>query len=525
MVSRFRSFGKVFVFVFCLIAMLLSCGGDGEGENPPSDDATGDDINHPIFNLTVASDEGGTVSGLGIHCGVDCTESYANGTQVALSASPGAGYLFSGWDGACSGTGGCMVTMDQPQSVSANFSEQGDNDCAEENVHCVDDTPGDTQEFDSIQAAADQVEAGQTIVVYAGHYAGFSLDTGGLSNLRIMVKTDDDQVIIDADGPSGYGIYLQNVSYVTIQGFHIEGVSGRGIAHRGATPTDPVYGLIIKNNTISDTAREGMYLSEVADSLVEANTITNSGHGDDDLTHGIYLANAGSDGTTIRGNHISYSGTAGIHFNGDESIGGDGIISNLIIEENVIFNNSQNGLNMDGVQDSIIRNNLIYNNARNGLRAYAIDASEGPTGLVIVNNTFYVSSSGDWCVRITEDEGTNFVFNNILMNDHAWKGSIALDDTVSFKSANNAVVNRFTPDRDDTILSLSEWQALGYDENSFIASTEQLFVSIGDFDFRLNALTVAEDKGVAQYEAHIAPETDLAGALRIGFPDLGAYEK
>ena len=57
----------------------------------------------------------------GIDCGGDCSESYAAGTVVGLSASADAGSSFAGWSGACSGTGGCTVTMDGPQSVTALF--------------------------------------------------------------------------------------------------------------------------------------------------------------------------------------------------------------------------------------------------------------------------------------------------------------------------------------------------------------------------------------------------------------------
>ena len=50
--------------------------------------------------------------------------------------------------------------------------------------------------------------------------------------------------------------------------------------------------------------------------------------------------------------------------NGDVSLGGDGIISNALVENNVIYDNGLgggSGINCDGVQDSVIRNNLIYN--------------------------------------------------------------------------------------------------------------------------------------------------------------------
>ena len=58
----------------------------------------------------------------GINCPGDCSEGYAHNTVVALTATPGSGYSFTGWSGACTGTGSCSVTMDFLKSVSATFT-------------------------------------------------------------------------------------------------------------------------------------------------------------------------------------------------------------------------------------------------------------------------------------------------------------------------------------------------------------------------------------------------------------------
>ena len=58
----------------------------------------------------------------GISCGADCSETFAHGTSVTLTASPAAGSAFTGWSGACTGTGACTVTMDQARTVTASFA-------------------------------------------------------------------------------------------------------------------------------------------------------------------------------------------------------------------------------------------------------------------------------------------------------------------------------------------------------------------------------------------------------------------
>ena len=79
------------------------------------------------YALAVSVTGSGTVtsSPSGINCGSDCSENYASGASVTLTAAPASGYAFSGWSGsgiACSGTGSCTVSMTAARSVVATFS-------------------------------------------------------------------------------------------------------------------------------------------------------------------------------------------------------------------------------------------------------------------------------------------------------------------------------------------------------------------------------------------------------------------
>jgi photosystem II stability/assembly factor-like uncharacterized protein len=61
----------------------------------------------------------------GIDCGSTCAGTYEEGTSVTLTATPSPGSMFTGWSGACSGTGNCVVTMDNNKSVTATFNLPG----------------------------------------------------------------------------------------------------------------------------------------------------------------------------------------------------------------------------------------------------------------------------------------------------------------------------------------------------------------------------------------------------------------
>lgn len=80
-------------------------------------------VNFPL-TVTRAGAGTGTVTSApaGISCGTDCAESYAQNTAVTLTAAAGSGSLFSGWSGACTGTGSCSVTMSAARNVTATFA-------------------------------------------------------------------------------------------------------------------------------------------------------------------------------------------------------------------------------------------------------------------------------------------------------------------------------------------------------------------------------------------------------------------
>jgi uncharacterized repeat protein (TIGR02543 family) len=70
---------------------------------------------------TVTSDDGR------IACPPDCTGTYSLGEgvpTVTLTADPDAGSTFTGWSGDCTGTGECVVVMDENHSVTATFAPE-----------------------------------------------------------------------------------------------------------------------------------------------------------------------------------------------------------------------------------------------------------------------------------------------------------------------------------------------------------------------------------------------------------------
>ena len=82
--------------------------------------------NATYYTLTTNNSGNGTITSTpsGISCGATCAYSFTSGTSVSLTATPYTGYTFSGWSGACTGTGTCQVTMGTAKIVTATFAVQ-----------------------------------------------------------------------------------------------------------------------------------------------------------------------------------------------------------------------------------------------------------------------------------------------------------------------------------------------------------------------------------------------------------------
>ena len=81
-----------------------------------------------VPNQTLTVSKAGTGSGTvtsspaGINCGTACLYAYTYNTVVTLIPAPKPMSIFSGWSGACTGTGSCKVTMSTAKSVTATFT-------------------------------------------------------------------------------------------------------------------------------------------------------------------------------------------------------------------------------------------------------------------------------------------------------------------------------------------------------------------------------------------------------------------
>jgi parallel beta-helix repeat protein len=367
----------------------------------------------------------------------------------------------------------------------------------------------------TLQHAADVVGPGDTVHVSNGDYAGFYVSSSGTSGNPITFLAESPAVRITADNASTPdGINIEGVDHVVIDGFTLDGRTRAGIR------TAVSHFVTIRNCHAGYNGHWGIFSGFAYDLTIENNEAHHS-----TAEHGIYTSNSG-DRPIIRGNLVHDNQNCGIHMNGDRTEGGDGLISDALVERNIVYGNGTgggSGINMDGVVDSVVRNNLLYDNHSSGISLFRIDGATGSTGNLIVNNTIINASDARWCVNINTGSTANTVVNNILYNYHPWRGVITIDGSsrTGFVSDYNSVMERFSNDGGDDVLDLAAWRALGYDAHSLVAAPSDNFVSPGT-DFHLLDTSPAIDGGTSAG----APAQDLEGNPRPvgGGVDVGAYE-
>ena len=245
-----------------------------------------------------------------------------------------------------------------------------------------DSNPGtQAQPWKTLQANVATLAPGDNMNVEAGTYAGFIVGWDATGTYGTIAGTSGNPITIQADPDAAPGSVIINsrndrtsvgidlepgCNYVTIKGFAVDGTGGtittttaRGYGIKVTGDYDQVVGNAVRNMTGACIA--GIHDNAGNYAVIQGNTITGvQSGGDGSKGHGIYVADA--TGVQVVENVIHDNDYIGIHLNGDPDV-----VTNALIDDNIIYNNGQNGINADGLQSSIIENNLIYNYPNYGI--------------------------------------------------------------------------------------------------------------------------------------------------------------
>lgn len=245
--------------------------------------------------------------------------------------------------------------------------------------------PGD---YATIQDAIDAASPGDTVYVLSGTYnenvsIEKSLTLEGEGKNNTIISTMSVAPIIDIRGTSNViirnltikndgreGVYIRNSSDISLVNNNISGVYRECVRIEGSTD------ISIVGNSINASTRTGMTLISTNDSTISNNMIFNN------LQHGIYLSS--SDNNTFTGNTISNNSRAGIFFalssNNNNKVYNNNFINNLTWQ--VFISGGQNNVfNLDA---------LIGGNYWNNWNTPDVDPVDG-----FVDQPYYIGG-GFW---------------------------------------------------------------------------------------------------------------------------------
>lgn len=395
------------------------------------------------------------------------------------------------------------------------------------------------QPWATLQHAVDTIAPGDTIQVEAGTYDGCRIGISGSQTLpKVLEAAPGAHVLLNHRGHDNRHNSIVEVEHFggmvtdwVIAGFEVANSHRYGIDVR---VTDRI---TVQKNHVHNSERTGIFTAFSNHVLIDSNETDHNGE------HGIYQSNS-SVSPVIRGNLSHHNEDAGIHMNGDLSEQpGNGLVQFATVENNQIWENGAHGgsgINCDGVDDSIFRNNLLYNNHASGISLYVIDGAHGSSNNKVYNNTIVMAPHSRYAVNIPDDSGGdnegdddqprksppvgNVVENNILYTPDTNHGSIlvAAASVSGFHSDYNVVVDHFSDNNGNSLITLAQWQALGFDNHSFIATPAQLFVDPATNNYQLKTGSPAIDTGTALLDV----PTDILGVTRPqGLAwDIGCYE-
>jgi hypothetical protein len=142
-----------------------------------------------LVTVTTAGTGNGSVSGPGISCPGSCSHSYSPGSPATLTATPAPGSTFTGWSGACTGTGTCTVPSSLfDESVTATFAPATST---QSSAHPTPPAPGPAVAGPSTPAPRCTIAAkGNTVVLAGAHVAKGRSPKAKPGILTLVAKCD-----------------------------------------------------------------------------------------------------------------------------------------------------------------------------------------------------------------------------------------------------------------------------------------------------------------------------------------------
>jgi hypothetical protein len=360
----------------------------------------------------------------------------------------------------------------------------------------------------TIQYGCNQLSAGDTLNILAGTYAEkIDLDVSGTAGAYITIQNyQNDEVILNTiNFNDDNAIIWTDNAYLIIKGLHLtnniynfaSGLALQGAAHH----------IKILNNKISNIKFD-------ADPNATITSNTNA------VPLGIYADSATNTihNITVRGNEV-FNNQTGY----SENISAGGNFTDFIIEDNIVHDNTNIGIDIGGNygtcptaaldhgRNGIIRNNLVYNcNA-----PYSTAAGiyiDGGWDIVVENNICHHNGYGGeiGC----EENGTtkNIIFRNNIFYKNYYSGMHVggydvntTGNVLNSSVYNNTFYQNDTGNNYNGELLLTQSQACTFNNNIFYVSAQNVYIQASRTQTNLlvNYNLVYADAGIANVEVEV----------------------
>jgi hypothetical protein len=411
----------------------------------------------------------------------------------------------------------------------------------------------------TLRTAAIAARAGDTVNVMPGTYAGtVQPAASGSASAPIRYLAPLGGATIDAAG-SAVGVKLSGVSWVSFEGFVVQGAAGQGVYVDNSTDLtltklavsgNGTYGVQIRGRsvTLSDSTITGNRMAGVSElsgsaaNLYARNTISDNGKdGQPYNGDGIQLNGAGA---TVQGNTITDNGDPGIYEHG---IYAGSSSSGYLIESNTLTGNAASDIKAAGSNGTVRYNRLgdsrlglvfsdnaqpisAYYNLIVGQFQHAVFFTTGTTAARarLWNNTIVqtgrLTQSGDASAVFINAASLADVRNNLICyaNPDGLGVALYLRDAASANVVSNT--NWFcdsdaqgrTLAYNGARMTLKAWRsATGQDTRSVSSSLPRF-----DTGFRVTSGNLGARAGQA-----LGLSRDYLGtAVPVKAPDIGAYQ-
>jgi tetratricopeptide (TPR) repeat protein len=313
-------------------------------------------------------------------------------------------------------------------------------------------------DYFSIQDAIDNASPGDTIYVREGTYnEKIEFNNSGSQSGGHITLTNyrDDRVVLDGrDVDGSHMIYIENKSYIIVDGFEIRNnlwvKDGSGIRIEGHGSS-----IEIRNNKIHEiTGRNatgitvyGISATPINNLIIDGNEIYNA----EPTTSAAIVLNGNIRDFEIKNNTVHDVNNTAIEFIGGESWTGGYVAQDGLCKGNVVYNAKSEkgraaGIRIDGARDITVEENRIYNSDV-GIEIGAWKRGVVTSGIIVRRNSIYENSregiyAGGYAKKRGRVENSEF-YNNVLYKNQLSKegdGEIFVQFASSLQIKNNIIV-------------------------------------------------------------------------------------